>query len=168
MVNVLKILVLSDSHAALSFMRLCVSKIKPAHVVHLGDHYEDASALAEENPHILFHQVPGNCDQYRCDPSLPKTRCYCIGGVKLYMTHGHLHGVKSGVGELLQDARRQNAAAALYGHTHRSVCSRLEDGLWLLNPGTCGTYGGSAGVLEVEKERISACYLVEQADLDRM
>lgn len=166
--NLLKILVLSDSHASLSFMRLCVKTTRPDHVVHLGDHYDDAQALAEENPHIRFHAVPGNCDRFRCDPTLPQTLCYCVGGVKFYMTHGHLHGVKSGIGALLQDARRQMCAAALYGHTHKAYCEQLEDGLWVMNPGTCGTYGGSAGIIEIADERISACYLVQQADLDKM
>ena len=57
----MKILVLSDSHAALSFMRLCIEKIKPDAVVHLGDFYNDGEAMAEEYSHIPFHQVPGNC-----------------------------------------------------------------------------------------------------------
>ena len=56
----MKILVLSDSHSALSFMRRCISKIKPDAVIHLGDFYEDGQVMAEEFPHIRFHQVPVN------------------------------------------------------------------------------------------------------------
>ena len=61
----MRILVLSDSHAGLAFMRLCVAKVRPDAIVHLGDFYEDGQVLAAENPHIPVHQVPGNCDRYR-------------------------------------------------------------------------------------------------------
>ncbi len=162
----MKILVLSDSHAAHSFMRQCISSVKPDHVVHLGDHYEDGVVMAEENPHIRFHLVPGNCDRYRCDPTLPDILCYSVGGVRLYMTHGHKHGVKSDIGRLLADAHKANAAAALYGHTHQAQCFRDEGGMWVLNPGTCGTYGGSAGIIETDGEKITACRIIGQAELE--
>ena len=92
----MRILVLSDSHAALSFMRLCVARFKPDAVVHLGDHYDDGEVLAEENRHLIVHQVPGNCDRGRCRLHTPQILDYPVGGVRLYMTHGHKHGVKSG------------------------------------------------------------------------
>ena len=164
----MKILVLSDSHSALSFMRRCIAAVKPDHVVHLGDHYDDGVAMAEENPHIRFHQVPGNCDRYRCDPGLPQAMCYDIGGVRFFMTHGHLHGVKSDIGRLLADARKNIARAVLYGHTHQKQCYQDADGLWVLNPGTCGTYGGSAGVIEVQDNKITACHILQQAELDTL
>ena len=160
----MKILVLSDSHSALRLMRDAIQAVKPNAVIHLGDYYDDAQALAEENPHILFHTVPGNCDRYRCAPDIAQTLCYCIGGVKLYMTHGHLHGVKSGIYRLLLDARRQNAQAALYGHTHEADCHMEEDGLWVLNPGSCGHAGGSVGIIETDGNTITACRVLRHTD----
>ena len=44
----MKILVLSDSHAGLSFMRRCIRTVKPDALVHLGDYYDDGAAMAEE------------------------------------------------------------------------------------------------------------------------
>lgn len=164
----MKLLVLSDSHSALSFMRRCIEAVKPDAVIHLGDHYDDGQSMAEEYPHIRFHQVPGNCDRYRCPMNTPEILCYPVGGVMLYMTHGHRHNVKSGLFRLLSDARDCNAQAVLYGHTHAADCHRETDGLWVLNPGSCGAYSGSAGVIETEQERISACYLIGQADLERI
>lgn len=164
----MKILVLSDSHAALSFMRYCIDKVKPDHVVHLGDHYDDGAAMAQENPNIRFHQVPGNCDRYRCDPWITELLCCPIGGVKLYMTHGHKQCVKSGTHRLLLEARKSGAQAALYGHTHQAQCYQEEDGLWVLNPGSCGSWGGSAGIIEVVQERISSCRIVRQEDLETL
>ena len=162
----MRILVFSDSHSALSFMRLCIARVKPDAVVHLGDHYDDAAALAEENRHLIFHQVPGNCDRGRCRLNTPQILNYPVCGVRLYMTHGHLHSVKSGIGGLVADARRSNAQAVLYGHTHRADCHQEPDGLWVLNPGSCGYYGGTAGMIETDGQRITKCCILAQDDLE--
>lgn len=164
----MKLLVLSDSHSALRFMRECIRSVRPDAVVHLGDHYDDAQAIAQENIHLVFHQVPGNCDTYRCPLNTPQVLCYSIGGVRFFMTHGHRHQVKSGIGALLADARRNQAQAVLYGHTHRANCQKEPDGLWVLNPGSCGSSGGSAGVIEIEHGMITACKILTQADLEGM
>ena len=161
----MKILVLSDSHASLHFMRLAIEKIKPNQVIHLGDHYDDGKAMAEEYPHMLFHQVPGNCDRYRCEPWLAETLCYPIDGVNVMMTHGHKYSVKMGVWGLVAEARRQKADMVLYGHTHRADCHQEEDGLWVVNPGTCGTSGGSVALIETEHKKISACRILTQAEI---
>lgn len=160
------ILVLSDSHAALSFMRRCMEKIKPQAVIHLGDFYEDAQALQEDYSHIPFHMVAGNCDRYRCPLNAPQMLCYPVCGVMLYMAHGHNHRVKTGIGALTAEARRMGAQAALYGHTHIADCHREDDGLWVLNPGTCGHFGGSAGIVETDGKKITACRVITGADLE--
>ena len=147
-------------------MRLCIQKVKPDTVVHLGDYYDDGEIIAEENPHILFHQVAGNCDRYRCPPFARQMLCYDIGGVRLYMTHGHKQQVKSGTGNLVAEARRYEAKAALYGHTHIPDCHREEDGLWVLNPGSCGYGGGSAGIIEIQDREITNCRVITYNDLE--
>lgn len=164
----MKILVLSDSHSGLSFMRRCIQAVRPDALVHLGDHYDDGEAMAQENPNLMTHQVPGNCDRYRMVRFHPEVLCYPVCGVKLYMTHGHNHGVKMGTYRLLKDARAADAQAALYGHTHIADCHREEDGLWVLNPGSCGTSGGSAGLIEVENGNIITCRIIKQGDLEEM
>ena len=161
----MKILVLSDSHSSMSFMRRCVESVKPNAIVHLGDHFDDGEALKEEYPGIPFYQVPGNCDRYRCPPGQPEILVMPVCGVELYMTHGHKHSVKSCLGALLRDARACRVKAVLYGHTHVADCHREADGLWVLNPGSCGYYGGSAGVIEVNGGTISRCRLLEDSDL---
>lgn len=163
----MKILVLSDSHSGRSFMRYCIEKIKPDHVIHLGDHYEDGSVMAQEYTHIRFHQVPGNCDRFRMEWPAPDILCYGIGGVRFYMTHGHKHHVKTDIYPVIAAACAEGAQVAVFGHTHQAVCFYAnEEQLWVLNPGTCGSWGGSAGVVEIEGEKVSACYIVKQADLD--
>lgn len=161
----MKILVLSDSHAGLSFMRHAIKSVLPDEIIHLGDYYDDGTVIREENPGVWVHQVPGNCDRFRCDPSLPQFLCYDIGGVRLYMTHGHLHGVKSSRCRLIAEARSMNAKAVLYGHTHEAECYQEEDGMWVFNPGTCGSFGGSVGLIEIENGQIKSCRVLRQGDL---
>ena len=164
----MKILVFSDSHSALRFMYACMDAVRPDAVVHLGDHYDDGAALKEDYPGVRFYQVPGNCDRYRCDPRLPEILIERVLGVNLYMTHGHKHNVKMYLGALLRDARASRCAAALYGHTHVADCRQEEDGLWILNPGSCGYGGGSAGLMEVENGTIKSCRILRQEDLEDM
>jgi putative phosphoesterase len=162
----MKILVLSDSHAGLSFMRRCIDAVQPDAVIHLGDHYDDGTAMAEEYPQIRFYQVPGNCDAHRCFIPDPETRLETLGGVRILMTHGHRHHVKQTLIRLLADARASRADAVLFGHTHSAYCQREEDGLWVLNPGSCGYFGGSAGLLEVGAGQILQCRLLREEDLN--
>lgn len=162
----MKILVLSDSHASLSFMRRCICAVKPDAMVHLGDLYEDGRAMAEENPHIPIHSVPGNCDSLRMLRQEPEILCYDVLGVRLYMTHGHKHHVKSGLYALLADARAAGAKAVLYGHTHVADCHREDDGIWVLNPGSCGSWGGSVGLIEAEQHVIKTCKILTLDDLE--
>lgn len=161
----MKILVFSDSHASRSFMRLCMERIKPDAFIHLGDYYEDGEAIAEEFPGVPNYRVPGNCDYYRMAESVPGILSCKIAGVQIYMTHGHLHGVKSATDRLLKEARKEKAQAVLYGHTHQAECYQEKDGMWVLNPGSCGSYGGSAGMLLIEENKIQGCWLLHPEDL---
>ena len=164
----MKILVLSDSHSGLSFMRRCIQAIKPDVMIHLGDHLDDGEAMGEENPHITIHQVPGNCDKYRMVRYEPEVRCYPVGGVKLYMTHGHVHNVKLNIYKLLLEARKMDAQVVLYGHTHIADCHQEEDGLWVMNPGACGSSGGSVGLLEVDDGIVMSCKILHLSDLEEI
>ncbi len=164
----MKILVLSDSHSGLRIMRRAVSCVHPDVMIHLGDYYEDGSVIAEENPNIVMHQVPGNCDQFRCLPQVPEILCYEIGGVRMYMTHGHRHRVKESIGRLVAAARAEGAEIALYGHTHVPDCHQEADGLWVMNPGTCGYAGGTVGLIEIQNGRIESCRILEPSDLEAM
>ena len=164
----MRVLVLSDSHSALSFMRRCIRAIKPDVMIHLGDHFDDGEAMALENPHIRIHQVPGNCDKYRMMRYEPEIRCYPVGGVMMYMTHGHLHNVKMDRYKLLLEARKMNAQVVLYGHTHIADCHREEDGLWVMNPGACGSTGGSVGLIELRDGAICECKILHLSDLEEI
>lgn len=159
----MKILVFSDSHASLSFMRRCIEVTSPDAVIHLGDYYNDGQTMLEEFPQIPFHQVPGNCDMHRGWIPDPEVRLIELGGVRILMTHGHRHGVKMSLHRLLADARAANVQAVLYGHTHIAHCER-EDGLWILNPGAA-SWGGSAGLISTHLGKIVSCVLLRPEDV---
>ena len=164
----MKILVLSDSHSGLRFMRRCMEIIKPQVMIHLGDYYDDGQAMAEEFPSVTVYQVPGNCDKYRAPLGAPEIMVQTVGGVRLYLTHGHRHHVKMTRFSLIHDARKAGASAVLYGHTHEPDCHQESDGLWVLNPGSCGYGGGKAGIMEVNDGVIEKVYLIDETNLEEM
>ena len=88
-----------------------------------------------------------------------------VGGVSVYMTHGHIQKVKQTLGLLLKDARESRVDVALYGHTHVADCHREADGLWVLNPGSCGSYSGSVGLIETKDGQITDCKILNHSDL---
>lgn len=164
----MKILVFSDSHASLRHMRTYLDAVKPDAAIHLGDYYDDGEAIAEEYPNVWFYQVSGNCDEYRRPIHAREILVERVLGVDLYMTHGHRHRVKQSLFALLRDARACGVQAALYGHTHVPDCHQEEDGLWVLNPGASGYGGGTAGLIEVERNKITSCRILRQEDLEDM
>ena len=161
----MKILVLSDSHSLLRVMRVAVQGVKPDAIIHLGDYFDDGEVIREENMHIPFHSVPGNCDKYRMYQPRAEILSYPVCGVRLYMTHGHKHHVKSGLYSLLQDAKAADAQAVLFGHTHSPLCEMI-DGMWVLNPGSCGHGCGTVGLIEVENGEILNCRILRVEDLE--
>lgn len=162
-----RILVLSDSHRGMSFMRWCVNTVKPDAIVHLGDFYDDGEELHEEFRHIPIYQVAGNCDRYYASPAARELLICKVCGVDLFMTHGHRQWVKNGTELLVRDARQAKVQAALYGHTHISDC-RKDGDLWILNPGAAGSWGGSSGIIEVEDGKILRCFHFRYGDQEEM
>ena len=156
----MRILILSDSHSGLSYMRNWIERIRPQVLIHLGDYYADGQEMAEEFPQCRMIQVPGNCDMYRCAPLAQDTLFSMVDGVSFFLTHGHRYGVKSGTGKLLAAAREARADAVLYGHTHAAECYRDGSGMWVMNPGTCSGYGGSVGLVEIRQGKIVDCRIL--------
>ena len=138
------ILVLSDSHGYKGQLSNVLLKADQLYrydaLIHLGDGYRDVDRLRDVFP--LIYQVPGNCDGDLNGTAFWPNIC----GITVFMTHGHGHHVKTTLNEICRQARSAGAAAALYGHTHRSFLSR-QDGLLIMNPGA--VMNGAFGVLTV-------------------
>ena len=71
-----------------------------------------------------------------------------IGGVSIFVTHGHRYGVKSGLDTLASAAAAKGAQVACFGHTHKPFCE-YRDGVLLINPGTC-TLRGACALLTID------------------
>ena len=155
----MKVLAFSDSHMHLDYMISVTRKVMPDVLIHLGDYYGDALALSAEFPQIPLYAVPGNCDQYKMGGNLDPIRIIELEGVRLYLTHGHKHGVKFDLTKLKLDARRSGAQAVLFGHTHQQL-RECEDDLWVINPGSCGAYASGAALIEINDNKISHCALM--------
>lgn len=150
----MKILVLSDSHGEIASMARAILEQGPDAVIHLGDCVPDANALQARFPALTIYQVKGNND-WR--DQTPERLELSLEGVRILAVHGHQYGVYSGPLRVSLAAREAGADVALYGHTHIPACERTRDGLWLLNPGACGKYTPTCGVIEIANGRCT-CY----------
>jgi putative phosphoesterase len=146
----MKLLVMSDSHRNIGHMLFAVEQTKPDAIAHLGDHIIDAIELRRKLPGMEFYMVMGNCDFSTVGGNELLLQ---LEGVKIYMTHGHIYGVKSGYDALIKQAQRQKADLALFGHTHQAMIQQT-DGLWLMNPGQMKNhdciYTASYGIVTIK------------------
>ena len=130
----MKLSVFSDSHGSPQKMLDAIKRMQPDMIVHLGDGERDVQLITERFPALPLHAVCGNCD-YRT--AKPESQLFDVNGVKVFITHGHVYGVKSSRAALLEAAARRGATVAMYGHTHVAQLVQT-DGFTLLNPGSCG------------------------------
>lgn len=151
----MKILVLSDSHGELRHMCAAIARERPDFLIHLGDHERDVDRLQQLEPALAMCGVPGNCD-YAFAGSNPNHVAE-YDGVRVFMTHGHVFGVKSSLLRAELAAREAGASVLAFGHTHQALCEE-KNGLWLLNPGSCmGGAVPSYGIILVENGNC-VCY----------
>jgi len=151
----MRILVLSDSHGCVDPMQQCVELVQPQAILHLGDCARDADRLGRLYPRIPLLGVPGNCDYA---PAVPQSLTLELDGVRIFVTHGHLYGVKRDLTALAGAAKDAGARLALFGHTH---IQHLEErgGITLLNPGTAGRFGHSGYAVVEIKDGAFSCRL---------
>ena len=142
----MKILVFSDSHGHTQTMLDAVFDERPDMILHLGDHAQDCAPLREAYPHIELRAVRGNCDGRAGEPEYDE---FVKEGKRIFMTHGHLYGVKTGLGSLLNSACSRRADILLFGHTHLTLQESVDD-LLIVNPGSVGSWKNTYAVLEIE------------------
>lgn len=145
----MKILVFSDSHRQFSGMYTAIEQYQPQQVIHLGDMISDAEEVARHYPKLPFCMVPGNCDGWMV--SVPIKKQIVLEGASILLSHGHRWGVKTGYDAAIADARAVGADILLFGHTHVPLCQQMNDGLWILNPGSAQS---SFGLIELERGTI--------------
>ena len=141
------ILVLSDSHGNVGNMCRAVEQFRPHRVLHLGDCQRDLEALRRAYPMLPMDGVPGNCDWGSSDQPERLTE---LGGVRIFLLHGHTRNVKSSPMAAMYAAREYGAQVLLFGHTHIPLVDN--DGTLLtLNPGAVGDrVHPTCGILTIE------------------
>ena len=117
-------------------------------IVHAGD-VGGPSVLAALRAIAPVNAVSGNVDD-RHDPNLPRTLSLPIGALTLHVSHGDEIG--SPKPELL--LAHYAADIIVYGHTHRALMVRSDDGRLVVNPGAAGprrfNLAPSVAILTVE------------------
>lgn len=130
----MKVLVLSDSHGALHFLRRILDTEKDAELVFfLGDGLSDIEKVKAEFPQKKFICVKGNNDFYYNEE---KEAYKYIDGVTVMACHGDTYGVRVGLRELISKTASVRGNLALYGHTHKSdFYNDAATGICAVNPG---------------------------------
>ena len=106
----MKLLILSDSHREMEYMRDAVRRERPDAVIHLGDLVPDADRLAEEFPGLPVLSVRGNCDFSQ--PPRAEELLRTFEGVKIFGVHGHRYRVKQTLLPV-EMAARQNGSSGI-------------------------------------------------------
>ncbi|MBQ9493706.1 MAG: metallophosphoesterase [Oscillibacter sp.] len=146
----MKILVLSDSHGDAQTACLAVEKEQPHMIFFLGDGWRDSDLIIERFPDTPLFRVPGNCDYFQSQKNAPE-QLVALEGFRILLCHGHTYGVKQGLWEAEETAKREHLDAFLFGHTHSPLFRRHGKTLYL-NPGSIGmSIPPTYGVLNAER-----------------
>lgn len=148
----IRALILSDIHGETTTLRWLLEEVWKqvgpidAYIC-LGDGVRDfesaESFIRSRDPNATMYAVKGNNDFAR---DVPDRLTIHLGGLKIFLTHGHMQRVKSTMDYLISAAREAGADIALYGHTH---CADVEYTTpWLINPGAARD--DSCALLEIE------------------
>lgn len=128
----MRVIICSDSHGRLEYFQKMMDIEKPDVVVFAGDHSTDAIDMSYVYPDVTFHIVRGNTDFI--DYSTEDELMFELNGKKIYLTHGHLFGVKMYMDDIIEKANKINANICFFGHTHREYCEE-QKGIKFINPG---------------------------------
>ena len=158
------ILVLSDSHGRRDMIEEAVHRQikKPDAVIFLGDGLRDMENAQIGD--IPLYTVAGNCDMggFFCCDDAPDEQNLFFGDKRIFFTHGHKYGVKSTLAPLISEAAARGADIILFGHTHiafekviltdNEYGIKTEKPIYVLNPGSIGTYPYYFGNISIARE----------------
>ena len=139
-------LVFSDSHGRGHNIEEVIGRqiSAPDAIIFLGDGLRDLDGCDTGSAEL--HCVRGNCDTFA--PFYDsEEELFILGGVKIFIAHGHRYSVKSGYSVIAEAAARRGADIVMFGHTHAplSLCfdagekigdTVLKKPLCVFNPGS--------------------------------
>ena len=140
------VLIFSDSHGRAHNMEEVLGRQlqAPDAVIFLGDGLRDLDRL--DTGAAELHCVRGNCDTFA--PFYDsEEELFILGGVKIFIAHGHRYSVKSGYTVIAEKAARRGADIVMFGHTHVPLSLLFDRGervgdtvlskpLYVFNPGS--------------------------------
>ncbi|BEU87712.1 metallophosphoesterase [Selenomonas sp. TAMA-11512] len=133
----MKIGIMSDSHNNRYAVEWAVARAGDVDLwLHAGDCVPDATYLGLLSS-VTVENVAGNTDWP--DGKTPDDLVVEAEGHRIFLTHGHIYGVRSTLEMLVDAAEREGADIAVYGHTH-VVLQELIQGsggeVLVINPGS--------------------------------
>lgn len=132
----MRIIVFSDSHGNYDVLEKIMERHKDDGdiFIHLGDGEKELELIQYVYNDKKIYFVSGNCDWGSDRPDYDIVK---LGDKIAFITHGARFGVKNNLDALKLYARKNNANILLFGHTHIAFTD-YEDGLFIMNPGSCG------------------------------
>lgn len=124
----IKILVLSDSHGFTTE----VEEIKQRHNLKYNIHCGDSELAYDAKELEDFTTVAGNTDMFSF---FKDDEVIDINGFTVFVTHGHLYGVKGDLQRLFYRAEEIGANIVCFGHSH-VVHAETVNGVLYINPGS--------------------------------
>lgn len=144
----MKVCICADSHGNVTGLQTMLDLERPQVLLFLGDGERDFRAVDLPSGTVMY-AVAGNCDFMSMEPLWRKIQ---LEGVKIFLTHGHYYGVKSGPERLLERAADEEVQLVVHGHTHR-VDLQTENGITLLCPGSLGVQTGNYAVVKIQNDK---------------
>lgn len=163
------VLVFSDSHGQSNFILDTIVRHPEADLaLHLGDHAAMLADLEEKSP-VRMVGVAGNCDGWH-GRYLPLQLLIEVAGLRIFLTHGHLHDVKRNLDNLVRGGISMSKPAdiILFGHTHVAcdkTCQCQGFSVRLINPGSARAGGGhpaSAALLRLRTDAVICQFILDQ------
>ena len=128
-----RILLCSDIHGCVWNYELAIEEAGHIDAIMIaGDVGIRMSDLMAMTPNIPVYAVAGNNDMFQTH--LPKWKVVTLGRHRVFMAHGHMHGVYMNLDTLEKDARKNNCDIVIFGHTHCHF-DTVQKGIRYLNPG---------------------------------
>lgn len=148
----MKIVVVSDNHGDTERLNDIKARFegKVDAMLHCGD-----SELPYDSEEMAgFVKVRGNCD---FDSSYPEDESIEVDGTRIFITHGHLYGIKQSLDRILYKASEAKADLIFFGHSHSLGAEVIEHKLFV-NPGS----------ILLPRDRKEASYAVVEKDNDQV
>lgn len=105
----------------------------PDLLIHLGDHSDDGTLIAEALK-CPYQTVYGNNDDNSIFHS-EYEKILSIGTHRLYLLHGHQFAAYQRREKIVKRCQKENCDIAVFGHSHEYMDQTI-DGIRVINPGS--------------------------------